>query len=280
MGTRIDISLIVLLPVLIFAGCGSEDIKSVWRTEEIVVDGDHADWGTALKFVEEENTAAGSINDGESLYICFVTSNQATIAQVLRGGLTIWFSAETEHASKIGLQYPLRGRGIRAPGTRPPSDGSGAMEPAEIEARVRGFIAMQREFRILNEENEMLESHMTGSKGAFQVSVGFEAGQLVYEMKAPLTHSIEAPVALGAVPGGLVRVHLESELPDRSEMMAQAGGRPSGGRGGGLPPGGGAGSGRGGYGGGRGGGGRAGSRSPSGEEIDIEMDVKLARDPN
>jgi hypothetical protein len=273
--TRIDISLTVLLLVLIFTGCGSEEVKSVWRTEEIVVDGDHADWGTALKSVEEEKTAAGSINDGESVYICLVTSNQATIMQVLQGGLTAWFTAETEHAAKIGLQYPLRG--IRGPGTRPPSDGSGAMEPVEIEERVRGFIAMQREFRILNEENEMLESHMTGSKGAFQVSVGFEAGQLVYEMKAPLTHSIEAPLALRAVPGGLLRVHLESELPDRTEMMAKAGGRPSGGRGGGLPPGGG--GGRGGYGGGRGGGTRAGSRPPSGEEIDIEMDVKLANNP-
>ncbi|MGB5872479.1 MAG: hypothetical protein WBH56_02040 [Bacteroidota bacterium] len=256
----------------LFTGCGSEDFRSEWRTDEIVVDGNHTDWGTALKYMEGEKAAAGSMNDGESLYICFVTSDQASIVQVLRGGLTVWFAAQSEDATEIGLRYPLRG--VQGPGMTPRSGGSGAMDPAEIEERVKGFIAAQREFRIVNEHSELLESHMTGSRGAFEVTVGFEGGQLVYEMKAPLAHSNEAPIAIGAAPGGVVEVHLESELPDRSEMMAQAGGRPSGGRGGGTPPGGGMGGGRGGSGGGRGGG-----RAPSGEEIDVELSITLAKGP-
>jgi hypothetical protein len=86
---------------IILIGCKEEDAKlaSRWKSAEIVIDSDAAEWAGFLTYLEKEKLAFGVQNDESSLFLC-LQPDRRTQRQVMMLGFTVWLDS-TAHNKKI-----------------------------------------------------------------------------------------------------------------------------------------------------------------------------------
>ena len=91
-------SIILILSLLpFFTGCSSiPEVVSTRNNNDIKIDGKQEDWGNSFIPVKDENVAVAFKNDGENLYICFITSDDQKIVKIMSSGLTTGYTLPTQ----------------------------------------------------------------------------------------------------------------------------------------------------------------------------------------
>lgn len=318
------------------AQAGKDPIPCAFANSPITVDGELSDWGQPLTYMDDWKSSVGMRSDSKNLYLCFSIADRGLRRQAIMGGLTVWIDPHGGKKEILGIRYPMpmvmpagmQGGGMRGMGDDgggPPgmgagdspregrTDGDAAAGDSSSGRRRRGAGSMSR-FKPRLTDVELLgpgpgEKHWfhVDSLQGLAVKIIASPDSIIYELRIPLTASGDNPFAVGAEPGSVIGIGLQTgEIqigggtargrrggPEGGEGGEGEGGEGGGGGfggrgrrggGGGMPgggggmPGGGGGFGRGGGDGGEGGGfggGRAG-RNMQQVKIDDWVKVQLA----
>lgn len=223
-------------------------MNSLWKTDEINIDGKSSDWVGKLSYIEDAHVSVGVQNDQESLYICLIAEHQSLSAQVMSQGMTLWFDPSGGRNKSFGIKFPL-GRQFSGERGNPMSM---PREGMNREKRMAEFKPSLNELEILYpEEEKSIKISKDEAKG-IDVALTPSIGVLVYELKVPLHESESHPFAIGVNAEKTIGIGLEVPKMDRSAMRDAGRGDMGGARpGGGMVPAGGGGM-RGGGGMGRG----------------------------
>ena len=248
-----------LIFVLIATSCKKNEISSIWRDGEIIIDGDSGEWTQDLVYNEDNNISFGIRNDAEALYMCLVTSDRELVRKIVGNGLIIWLDSDGGKDRSFGIKYPVGmiGRGASA------REFMGAKRDPNNRLNDDQFdLLFEQQFTELQvlaqkgKEKNMYALKEAKEKG-LEVKASMKNGILIYEAKTPFNFD-----------GGIAAISLDSSNPvgvgletpnidlaeirkNRSRDSSAMGGADSeGGMSGGRRGGGG----RGGMGGGRGGG--------------------------
>lgn len=240
------------------AGCSSFrtfQIESRPPEDQVIVDGQAADWAGKLFYVEGQKVSLGFLNDRDCLYICLRTDAASMRRQILRSGLTVWVDPKGGRKKVFGIKYPVglspdeqhawRGEERADPGA--PAEPGGNLSELEI-------------FRQGRPEPESLD---IADAPGIELKVSTAGKNLVYELKLPLAPAGQNSLGVGAPPGAMVGIGFETGKMDLNDLPRRPGGLVGGT--GGLPP-------MGGY-GGRGGMMRPGRMRPNDPEIPENLKV-------
>lgn len=280
---RIGIFSLFVFVVLFQTGCGSLEMKSKWREQEIIVDGKSDDWVGILQYVEEKNISVGVQNDDNFFYMCMIIDEPQLRNQIMAQGLRLWFDPEGGDEKAFGIKYPI-GLGMMRPGRefteeerermREPGRPQNEDSDMDPERHQQEFERSLAELEILSAGIDEGIRISVGEANGIEIKLKMYNAQVVYECKIPLLSSRGRPYVIKAQSGDAIGVGLESPQIDMQAMRDRIGGRmpDGGGRGGGGMIGGGRG-GMGGMPGGRGG--RGGNRQTP-EELKVWASVHLA----
>lgn len=266
MKSSLNTALALFLVVLLLGGCGgTQALQSEALDRDITVDGVSQDWQGALTPIEKKNLSLGLLNDGEYLYVALVSRDRQLISQMMSLGFTVWFDAKGGKERTFGIRFPL---GLMASG----AGFSPRAREQDPEVRRQRFEESLMNMEIFDTE-ERSTRYMVNTVQGIKVNARMDAGTLVYELQVPLRKSEAHAFAIGAEPGDIIGVGLETPEIDREGMRQQMGGRGGGGRGGR----GGGGGGRGGMGGAGGGrGGQGGGQQQRPDPLKLWTTVTLA----
>jgi hypothetical protein len=287
----------VLLPSLLAVVIGAAvlsaaqrrpPIEATWRTSVIVVDGDDADWSVSASEVEKTPLFMSVVNDATHLYLRLRTSDPAGRAQWLRGGLVVSFDAAGGERRTLAVKYPV-GTPPPLPDSRdrarqrPDGEGRGRTRPGDANDGADIASLVPSRLEVYGPGKDEARSIVLDQATGLEVRIARQQETVVYELKVPLARNDAHPFAIGAQPGRVIGLGLESpkwEAQARSPLGSPGGGlggRPGGGMGG-----------MGGMGGGRGGQGRTGGMGPGAREDErpaqpkpwkVWTTVHLAREP-
>jgi hypothetical protein len=221
--------LLIILASL--SSCSSPSIISTWNNE-IKIDGNRLDWVDKLKYFEDERVALGVMNDNEYVYLCFVTSDRAKAAKILRTGFTIWLDPLSSDGKTIGIQYPIKTE--KSPDIDMlPQSRSHQQNKSDKSQREQNLVKMlekmkseQHEILVVNEDKFPLYVFPVKSKNGLEVSINFEGQQLVYELKVPLANNNLGNFVIDALPNEDIRFGFESgkfQKPEGDQGMQRGG---------------------------------------------------------
>jgi len=260
-----------IVTVAVPTGCGGKPLSSTWRCTDITVDGAVEDWGETRQPLEKQKVILGVTHDAEYLYLTFTPGDDAMQRQILMLGLTIWFDPQGAKNEHLGIRFPRGARGDRFPFRDHPVD-------IATEVGRKQFSATLDSLEVLRAGSRQGDPFAVDELGGVAVRAQLVGDVFVYELRLPLARSAEHLYAVGAQPGDVIGIGLQTPALDRRRMLE---GMPGAGPAGGGAPGG-SGSGRG-PGGRRGPGGGNGERpggfgpTGTGERLDVWLPVQLAR---
>lgn len=241
-------TVLFVLISLFLSGCGDTEINSVWRRQNIVIDGDNSDWGNSLISLDKIDALAGIANDNEYLYLCLTTSDPVVENKILSGGLTLWFQSSNNGSEKFGIHFPLGITDSAMP--NPDEDMKPGGNPFDPSRMQQNILKRQTDLEIINTNDNKIKIPISELKD-IQIKMALKDGKLIYEMKMPLNQRNSTTYALNANPGGSFRLGAESGIfipgnragnmpsPGGFDMPPGGGGDdegPGGGPGGGFPP--------------------------------------------
>jgi hypothetical protein len=256
-------SLIFVAAFAVAIAADGPRIESAWVTEAPTIDGKLPEW-TSLVSLDPAKLSAGVHNNDRFIYVAITASDQPTRTLLASAGFTLWLDPAGKHNKAFGITIPpimagwsgMRGRG---PGGPPDAEGPGGPPPerqAGTPEQGRGILVPIRHIEVSGsskDDRRRLELDYARRIG-IDVAATQAEGVLVYEIRLPLSASLDQPYAVRSVPGAVVSLGIETGKVERPEGPDRAGGRGSGGGTGGGPGGGGIGGIGGGMGGRRGGG--------------------------
>ena len=268
--------LILFVFTFLLTGCGDQEVSSHWSSGNIKIDGNQEDWGNTINFLKDENIGVGVQNDSDNVYICLVTSNRAHIMRALRNGFTIWIDPQNDNRT-YGIKYPIGMSNDMMFNYKEKQDGN----YQGMGSMVKKYLSSMNEFELVNKDGELLSGIPVKNDHGIKLKVDVTSDQLVYELKIPLSHSINNGFFVNTTSGSKIRLGFEEGKFDRSQMRQQGdrengfggGERGEGRRGEGM---------EGGYGEGRMGRGRNFGERPgqNSEELNTWLNVQLASGPN
>ena len=237
-------TLLTVAAVALVTGCGGtkQAVSSSPVAAGTETDGELSEWGGGLTRIEGEEFSLAVSNDEEFLYVVLHTFDRAATGQILAFGLTVWFDPQGGDDRIFGVQYPVGLMNSDAASSV--NSRQAQQDPSQLEALVDG---MKNEIILLGKDSD-------GGRWAIQdvlaidADFQFENEQLTYELRVPLQKTSWNEYAIGAAPGSVIGLGLETPELDMSAMRESFGGGPppggggaAGGRsgGGGRPPGGG-----------------------------------------
>ena len=223
-------------------------VASAWAPAPAKVDGTAATWSELLKPLGDVPMVIGVQNDADFLYLCLKTSDLKLKKQLAMSGLTVWANGTGKTERGFGVRFPI-GRGPRGM----QAEGGQSAPPPAGEGSETGAGRAPSEFELIGPTAEDRLRVKSGGDESVAAALGDDTGVTVLELRIPLKPSDAHPLAIGAGPGTVIALGLETEKPKAKEGKGEEGGGAPGGEPGGGSPGGGRG-GSGGFGGGRGGG--------------------------
>jgi hypothetical protein len=262
--TRPTATALVAALALTAAGCGGFDLKSRWRSQDIVVDGDAAEWENTAAFTDVAAARVAVLNDANDLYVCIIPSDEGIDAQIRARGFTLWFDPAGGKHKAFGVHFPLGmldslsmagpraewmrdgdGNGDRgAGGDRDGGPGAGD-HGARSDDPDRSGDARQRRSRMRDAFlRSLTQFEILGAGAPVRLAIDADAGirvragvnmrnVLAYELRVPLKRDAEHPFAIGALAGHKIGIGFETPEFDRDAMRRRAG--RDGGMGGGSP---------------------------------------------
>ncbi|MCU7493828.1 MAG: hypothetical protein HF314_03705 [Ignavibacteria bacterium] len=265
---------LVILTGAFFFGCsGASKVESSFAGSGIKIDGDQSDWAGSLKTIEGDNMAYGFKNDGQNLYLCLVTSDASKALRMLTMGLTVWLNPGSSK-DEIGVKFPLKPDPSEMRDFRMQQGQNNQGMRGDGQKRIQDLISMQKELTVTNKDDLPLYSSSIETAKDFQVKLGYEKDQFVYELKVPLESNKNAQAVLKTQPGEDIEVKIETGKFDISQRQGGMRMGSGGGEGGNRPPMGGSGR----QGGGRRGGGERGAiNRDSFKPIEYSFNVTLSK---
>ncbi len=227
---HVPVFMLLFTAIVYFSGCGTtipfETIKSPL---EIKTDGLAEDWNSLIKFIPDENIAAGFSAAGEDLRICIVTADKEKIRKILMTGFSVSF-LPPDSRNKIVIKYPLA---KEFPYLKPDFKEEPDFKAAE--SRLQKLIESQKELHVYDAEGDLINIHRSTDSGDFSFAIAYQNGLLVYELRLPLGFNNQRATGLRANPGDEIMVTLESggirkkgNIQDKG-MKSGGAGRPGGG---------------------------------------------------
>jgi hypothetical protein len=259
-------------------GKAEPGLTSGWRAEPVTVDGKPDEWSALVPF-EDAHLAVGVSNDDRTLQIAVTSSDQARRRQLVAAGLLVWLDPGGGKKRAVGIRFPgefaarPRGEG----GEQRPHDrarsGSQPGEPPTLPPLTW--------FELRGPRDEDVRRLEQSAVTSIRVARGLNEGMLVLELQIPLAKDPATGFGVGAEPGRVLGLGLETpslEKADAPAPDANRGGHGSsgGGMGGGMGGMGGGGMGRGGMGGGRHHEGPNGERPERAKPLKLWTTVQLA----
>jgi len=226
---------------LMLAGCSSHVLESRWNEGPTTIDGIGAAWHDTLASLDDKKTFVGLLNDQDYLYVRLVTTNRDLESQIIRQGLTFWFDRDGGEKKNFGIRFPLGIYGSGGMG----GYGRGRDDEQAYRRRDSIFVPVN-DLEIFGPDQG--EQHRLTFAKAKSIDARFHTSfdTLTYTLKVPISSSGYIPYSIGARPGTIVGVTIESSNNGGGGRPSEGSGGEGGGRGGGY-------GGRGGYGGGLGG---------------------------
>jgi hypothetical protein len=211
------------------AGCGQLELQSRQKDRDITIDGDVSDWKGALEFVEDGGFSIGLMNDDENLYVAIVGADREVERQIMLSGLYVWFDENGKQAKNFGVHYPI---GLRE------TEGSPMPPRVRPDSLMTLFIDSTRELMLFSPKDGSWQRARTGTLVDVDAAAGQENYALALELKIPLARHDTGGFGVGAQPGDVVGLGLETpeikiEQPERQHRPPEGG--PGGGVGGGMP---------------------------------------------
>jgi hypothetical protein len=228
--------------LLSLAACQAIELISGWRNKEITIDGKSTEWHDAMIYLEKAGILVGFLNDEANLYACLVADSPFLRANLLRQGFTVWFDPAGGSKKTFGIRFPIgrqRNFDKEKRGEEPEPFGPDryGREDEPDEEEMQEFIKKTlTELEILGPgKNEANRMPLSEAKG-IEIKLVSSSGLLVYELKIPLVQSEQHPYAVGALPGQIIGLGLESPRINMERGMRRMGGGMPGGGGGLRPP--------------------------------------------
>ena len=215
---------IALIAILI-SGCNDNLINSVWRTNEIKIDGNDSDWGNSLTYVKNSNLLFGIQNDDKYLYLCLATNDQDLQAKIMRLGLTVWFDTTGGDNEIFGIKYPLSFQDLDHSNfnfnkSETPSTDEHNFNRENINERM---LMRQTDVEILGKnKNDYTRIGLSELKG-IEIKVNIKNYRFVYEMKIPLAYSKVTPYAINTDTSKTIGIGLETGTIDRNKLPQEKG---------------------------------------------------------
>ncbi len=215
-----NVLLVMLLPVMLFSGCGPQKIISSWNENNIIIDGRQDDWQDKLNYLEGEKVAVGAFNDDEYLYICLTSKEIKNIQQILNPGITILIKSDRTEVRPRGIRYPLQSGDI----------GMKSIMDLRMESYQRDYInnfvkeiqEKQTEFQIVNDDNYLLFTFPLKNGSGVEIMLGANMDELVYETAIPIAGNKKGEFNLEIYPGDDIRIEVSSNeifYPEKSSNI-------------------------------------------------------------
>ncbi|MBI5215422.1 MAG: hypothetical protein HY960_06675 [Ignavibacteriae bacterium] len=188
---------------LFLLGCSSTtQLSSVWKSNEIQIDGNANDWSSYQTNIKDSPISLGLRNDDEFVYVCLKSPNPQFRRQLGGLGLTLWF--ESESGTRFGLNYPMGLMKIENPTSFPSEEARSREEWDKLSQE------SMNEYEIIgNDENDRHRFSII-EKNGFAMKIGEQDSTIVYEVKVPLKKTKATPYALEASLGSIVKVEIKS----------------------------------------------------------------------
>ncbi len=216
----------LLAAIVVFAfmisGCNDNKIQSTWRTNNIKIDGNEADWGKSLIYVKDSNLLFGVQNDDKYLYLCMVTNNQELQSKILHLGLTVWFDSTGGDDKNFGIKYPLSFKDLNQGNfdltkneDGNPMSGRSSMNQVNMNERM---LMRQTDVEILGKNpNDYTRIGLSELKG-IKLKISIKDYRFVYEMKIPLAQYNNTSYALNTDTSRTIGIGLETGTIDRNKF--------------------------------------------------------------
>ncbi|HEY8690159.1 MAG TPA: hypothetical protein VIM07_13070 [Chitinophagaceae bacterium] len=96
-----------LLFVSIFCFAQSDVLRSKRIASVIKIDGDASEWSLPLRFYDKDTKLFFDFaNDGNNLYLCFQSNDNAERMKIMRAGMTV--TLKIKGGSKASIKFPLQ----------------------------------------------------------------------------------------------------------------------------------------------------------------------------
>ncbi|MDX1390425.1 MAG: hypothetical protein R3344_14645, partial [Acidobacteriota bacterium] len=191
---------VLSLGIAIPASAKKLELNSRTLDTALEIDGNLAEWQDGMMYVKKESLFLGVANDGEYVYVAVQSRNTDTNQSIAINGLIVWFEPEGSK-DRFGIQFPM---GLANTGRMDPGGPQGGREFEEkFKASLATFVA-------LGPRRDDHEQLLVENRFGIDVASRYSSGELVYELKVPLRSSEDHPYAVGAAPGDVVRLTLET----------------------------------------------------------------------
>ena len=218
------------------AGCGMIEVESTWKDREVVIDGadNGNEWENARYFFDEAKITLGILNDESHLYIRLSTRGRALQRRVLSKGITLWFDGNGGKKKKLGIRYPLGRQGADGP-PQMMSGRPGAIDTTSVASINEN---MQATLAVLSLNAEIQGSGVKGftkvsitrmEKQGIITGIGYDKGNLVYELSLPLRSNEDTPYGICDKATETIGIGIEIDAPDIQAFQSE---QSSGGSGG------------------------------------------------
>ena len=195
--------LCMLSGTLLISGCMSLAIMGTWVDQGKGPDGDS--WRSKLIPLGERDASLAIRNDDRSMRVVFTTTDPALRDRILKQGIYFWFDPNGGESRRFGIRYPVAWSALPVsvdgePRTEQPLPGSpeaGWGKPGEdIEIYTDGY----KEYERIGKKDA----------GGIDAQVLKFSDTLVCMLSVPLGGHAGGPYSLGAVPGDLIGVGVET----------------------------------------------------------------------
>lgn len=214
-------AIVAFIAIMFLAACGSVEVDSAWRTNDIVVDGKTADWQGHLVEVKGTGVSVGVVNDAEYVYVGLSATDARAAAQAFRLGLYVWLDPKGGSDKVLGIHYPT-GQNWEDFAGPPEMDSMGVPRKPSRDAGEMAEVEILGPGR--DEKTKLNRSELKG----IEVTASRRGGLFVYEVKVPLAKSEAAPFAAESAPGKTLGIGFDTAGPDILMPGRGMGGIPGG----------------------------------------------------
>lgn len=246
----------LLVVIILIAGCKQKEISSQPIKQPIVIDGKYGDWEGAWYYFDNFQANLAVANDSQFFYLCLKTSDRQLTRRIFSRGLIVSFNPEGKKKPTLSIFYPLGGPlGRFRSGGRleeqpyPLPDRGPIYRPANRLGEQREDFEPPRmdfvELEIRQGKDETGVRYAIDQLTGLAVKIARQEGELVYELRIPLSVQPENTCGLNLKPGKALAIGIKIPEIDLSAMRERFGdgrmppgsmppGEMPGGRGGGM----------------------------------------------
>ncbi len=220
--------------VFLISGCNSFQVESIFKTRDIVIDGNDEDWSDAKYYVKEHDVVFGVMNDNDFLYLCFYPTTSKLTKQILEKGLTLWINNDAKKKKYFGIHFPM---GMLDFMKRQPEEEDEQkmsrqnrddtnFDSKQMKKMVKS-ISMNLE--IIGPEKDQVKKIDFNELKGVEIGFDFEKELFTYELKIPLEDNPQFTASVGAETNSKIAIGFEVPKLDMGAMKEKMKGmeRPS-----------------------------------------------------